>query len=370
MASRIVVYDPTVKDEQSKVRGVGRYLQTMYENLPEFSFISDFAKIPKDSVFINPFFSMIQWPLSFHKVAHRQIAVIHDLIPLKYPQHFPIGLKGKFFRILNGFLLKNYDLVVTDSIESKKSIMRYLKIPENHIKVIYPTVPHLFLPHLDQNARDHEPFHKSEGHSVADFSGMSTNTLIEHQDLKNLENYIIYVGDATWNKNLLNFMQAVKMANLTCVCVGKVFKSNENQIQKKPHPWQKMLYTFLNQITNDRRFIIPGYISDTELLALYKKAKVNMLVSYDEGFGLSYIEAAYAGTPSILSDTPIFREVAKDAAVFVNPQDPKNIAQKIAELYYDNMTNETMRIRAFSRAQDFNPSLFRNQWIEVIKKLT
>ena len=368
MSSRIVVYDPTIKDEQSKVRGVGRYLQIMYENLPEFSFVSEVGKIPKDSIFINPFFSIIQWPLSFRKVATKQIAVIHDLIPLKYPQHFPIGLKGKFFRLLNGFLLKNYDLIVTDSFESKKSIIMYLKIPENHIKVIYPTVPHLFLPHLDQNATGHTPFHKFEGHSVADFSGMSTNALIEHTDLKNLENYIIYVGDATWNKNLLNFMHAVKMTNLTCVCVGKVFK--ENQMQNNPHPWQKMLYMFLKQIANDRRFIIPGYISDTELLALYKKAKVNVLVSFDEGFGLSYIEAGLAGTPSVLSDIPIFREIAKDGAVFANPQDPKNIAQKIAELYYDNKTNETMRIKAFTRAQDFNPSLFRNQWIELVQKLT
>jgi len=247
--------------------------------------------------------------------------------------------------------------------------MSFLKIPESHIKVIYPTVSHIFLPHLDQTRIGHEPFHKFEGHSVPDFSGMSTNALIEHPEVKNLENYIIYVGDATWNKNLSNFMQAVKMANLTCVCVGKVFKSEQNQISKKPHPWQKMLYVFLKQIANDRRFIIPGFISDTELFALYKKAKLNILVSFDEGFGLSYIEAGFAGTPSILSDTPIFHEIAKDAAVFVNPKDPKNIAQKIAELYYDNMTNETMRIRAFSRSQDFNPTLFRNQWIELVQKL-
>lgn len=260
-------------------------------------------------------------------------------------------------------------MIVTDSIESKKSIINLLKIPENQIKVIYPTVSRIFLPHLDQSGTSHEPFHKIQGHSVADFSGMPTNALIEHPDLKNLENYIIYVGDATWNKNLLNFMQAIKIANLTCVCVGKVFKSEANQISKKPHPWQKMLYGFLKQIANDRRFIIPGYISDIELLALYKKAKVNVLVSYDEGFGLSYIEAGFAGVPSILSDIPIFHEIAKDAAVFVNPQDPKNIAQKISELYYDNMTNETMRIRAFSRSQDFSPILFRNQWIEVVQKL-
>ena len=368
MANQIFVFDPTVKDTQSKVRGIGRYTQTLKESLGEATFIGKIEKLPKDSIFINPFFNMIQWPMPFGRVTRRQVAVIHDLIPLKYPNNFPVGLKGKIFRMLNGFVLKNYDIIVTDSIESKKSIIQLLKIPESRIKIIYPTVPRVFIPHLDPNATSHEPFHKSDGHSVADFSGMSTNALIEHQELKNLENFIIYVGDATSNKNLLNFMQAVQIANLTCVCVGKVFKPENNQ--KINHPWQKMLNIFLKSITNDRRFILPGFISDTELLALYKKAKLNVLVSFDEGFGLSYIEAGYAGTPSVLSDIPIFREVAKDSAVFVNPQDPKNIAQKMAELYYDSMTNETMRIKAFNRAQDFNPQLFRNQWIELIQKLT
>lgn len=370
----IYVYDSTATDEQSKVRGVGRYMQTMHEYLsPEFTFTKDLKKIPYDSVFINPFFDPIKPPLKFLKrVARKQIAVIHDLIPLKYPQAFPIGIKGKIFKLLNNWNLPTYDLIVTDSVESKKSIMHLLKIPEAKIKVLYATVPKLFLPHMDSSAESpahHHPFHKQADHSIAEFTKLPTSALMP-DTLKNLKDYVIYVGDATWNKNLINVARAVQIANLTCVCVGKIFsQAGENGVTYKPHPWLAPLYGFFKQVENDKRFIFPGFIPDTTLLELYKNARVNILVSYDEGFGLSFIEAGYVSTPSLLADVPIFHEIARTSAVFANPNDPKNIGQYLNQLFYDNTLREKMSIDAFERAQDFNPDLFRNNWLTITQNI-
>ena len=41
-----------------------------------------------------------------------------------------------------------------------------------------------------------------------------------------LKNYVLYVGDATWNKNLVNIARAIKLADVHCVFVGKVFQTN------------------------------------------------------------------------------------------------------------------------------------------------
>src|SRR5690606_38685373 len=115
--------------------------------------------------------------------------------------------------------------------------------------------------------------------------------------------------------------------NVTCVCVGKVFSPDNPQSKAETfHPWQQSLQMFLRIARTDKRFIFPGYISDINLLSLYKKAKVNILPSYDEGFGLSFIEAGYMSTPSVLSDIPVFREIAQNAAHFANPNDPRDIA--------------------------------------------
>ena len=100
---------------------------------------------------------------------------------------------------------------------------------------------------------------------------------------------------------------------------------------------------------------------------LYKRAQVNVLVSYDEGFGLSYIEAGCMSTPSVLADIPVFHEIAKDAADFAPPNNPKEIAQKISTLFYDKIQQEKMRIKAFDRASEFHPRRFQSAWVEVLK---
>src|SRR3990170_8768288 len=99
---KVTVFDPTIQDDKSKVRGIGRYLQILRENFKdEFTFTSNigFWKLGfgnwdleiGNSVFINPFFNLLQPPLTMLRMAKKQVAVIHDLIPLKYPTHFPVG---------------------------------------------------------------------------------------------------------------------------------------------------------------------------------------------------------------------------------------------------------------------------------------
>ena len=188
--------------------------------------------------------------------------------------------------------------------------------------------------------------------------------------MKDLTSYILYVGDATWNKNLPNIAHAVKMANVTCICVGSTFSTYlEKSKTSKPHPWQKSLFQFLDLTRDDKRFIFPGFISDIELMLLYKNAKLNLLPSYDEGFGYSIVESGYMSAPSILSDIPVFHEIAKEAAIFANPNEPREIAQKIVELYYDNVKHEKMGIKAFDRAEDFTPLKFKNDWTKAIKSI-
>ena len=116
--NKVFVYDPTLKDKQSSVRGIGRYLQILKENFAdEFEFVSNLSSriYNPRSIFVNPFFNFLQPPLTFRRIARKQIAVIHDLIPLKYPAHFPAGIKGSIYILSNKLALKNYDLIITDS---------------------------------------------------------------------------------------------------------------------------------------------------------------------------------------------------------------------------------------------------------------
>lgn len=64
-----------------------------------------------------------------------------------------------------------------------------------------------------------------------------------------------------------------------------------------------------------------GYLPEPELLALYDNADWLVFPSRYEGFGLPAVEAMAAGVPLLLSDLPVLRELAGDAALYAPPGD-------------------------------------------------
>ena len=62
-----------------------------------------------------------------------------------------------------------------------------------------------------------------------------------------------------------------------------------------------------------------GYITDNELVALYKKCKGFIFPSLYEGFGLPPLEALTIGCKNVLlSDIPVFKEIYENTVSYVN----------------------------------------------------
>ena len=327
MSQKVFVYDPTASDKQSAVRGIGRYLQILKENFPEWTFSSSLVPSPSSlfPIFINPFFNFLQPPLSLKRIAKKQIAVIHDLILLKYPSHFPAGIRGSIYILLNKLALKNYDLIITDSEASKKDIIDILRLPEGKIKVIYPCFPKSF------SQKYPNPY-----------------SLVPSP-------YCIYVGDATWNKNLVNLDRAIKIADVNCVFVGKVFNPlARERVNQSTNKWMTELNEFFKLTKDDKRFIFAGFVPDSELIKLYQQATLNILPSRDEGFGFSYLEAACFSCPSLLSDIPVLHEISGGKAIFFNPNTPQDIADKIKEIYANKNLKNKIGEEAKKRSEYFS----------------
>jgi glycosyltransferase involved in cell wall biosynthesis len=67
------------------------------------------------------------------------------------------------------------------------------------------------------------------------------------------------------------------------------------------------------------RIHIRSYVDDATLADLYARAAVFAFLSSYEGFGLTPLEAANAGVPPVVLDTPVAREVLGDGAAYVTP---------------------------------------------------
>ncbi len=103
----------------------------------------------------------------------------------------------------------------------------------------------------------------------------------------------------------------------------------------------------------DGRVILCGWIDDAQLEALYEEARCIAFPSLAEGFGLPVLEAMRRGVPAAVSDIPVLREVAGEAALYFNPLDERSMAAAIRELIADAPLREGLIQDGVRRAGQF-----------------
>lgn len=339
----IRIYDVMQEDDPGVYRGGGRFMQMLRENLKKDAIFAASVDVANDDdILVVPVWEPFQAPILTKRVAKKQVLVIFDVIPLRHKHHFPAGIKGRFALWKNKKNLHNYDEFITISKHARTEIVNQLHIPKKEIKVVYPTYTKFL---KTQTTKD------------------DSEILSKHGLEKN--NYCLYVGDVNWNKNITNIARAMTLAGVQCAYAGKIFnKVSAIYDSRRPHPWLREFKKFTATVDNNALF--PGYVPDEELKVLYKHALCNILISHDEGFGMSYLEAATQKCPSILSNIPVFREIALDSARFVDRNNPHQIAKAIKDLKKSAKMRKTLSEAAFKRSKDFSPAIFRKSMRNAI----
>jgi glycosyltransferase involved in cell wall biosynthesis len=105
-------------------------------------------------------------------------------------------------------------------------------------------------------------------------------------------------------------------------------------------------------IAADVRFL--GWVEDAALPALYRGARAHVLPTAEETFGKSVTEAMACGCPCVLHDLPVLREVANDAAVFVDFADSTAAGEALRRICTDDGLAAGMRTAGLKRAADFS----------------
>jgi glycosyltransferase involved in cell wall biosynthesis len=98
------------------------------------------------------------------------------------------------------------------------------------------------------------------------------------------------------------------------------------------------------------RLRMPRYLDQPALDGLYELASCVVVASFYEGFGLPVLEAMVRGAPVVCSNRASLPEVAGDAAVLVNPDDPADIRRGIEQALAEP---EELRSRGCQRAATF-----------------
>ncbi len=102
-----------------------------------------------------------------------------------------------------------------------------------------------------------------------------------------------------------------------------------------------------------RRVVRTGYVSDVDRRLLLSGAEVLAYPSRQEGFGFPILEGFAANVPVITSNVSSMPEVAGDAAMLVDPEDPDDIARGLRELLGDDDLRNVLRASGTARVASF-----------------
>ncbi len=85
-------------------------------------------------------------------------------------------------------------------------------------------------------------------------------------------------------------------------------------------------------IPKNAEVVFHGGVSDEKYAQLLANDAIMVSASRDEGYGLPLAEALAFGVPSVVSDLPIFHEVAGDGALYFGANKPREFADRILML--------------------------------------
>jgi glycosyltransferase involved in cell wall biosynthesis len=110
-----------------------------------------------------------------------------------------------------------------------------------------------------------------------------------------------------------------------------------------------------------------GKVPFRELPIWYQNARLFAFPSLYEGFGLPVLEAFAAGTPALLGNLSSLPEVGGDAALYVNPTDESDIAEKLCLLWEDDSLRDDLRRKGLERVQLFSWDRCAKETLDCIR---
>lgn len=260
----------------------------------------------------------------------RLAVTIHDLTHLVLPEFLPNKFAYIYAKLIIGYAVRKADIIFTVSENSKRDIMKFFKVREDKIDVVYNAVDSKFV--------------KKERSSV--------EYLIDKYSLPRDRKVIMYVGNLKPHKNLLRLLEAyAKMEGRddTClVLVGKAFDSED-------------LSPKIKELGIERNVIRTGIIVDDELVDFYNLADLFVFPSLYEGFGIPPLEAMACGTPVVCSDNSSLPEVVGDAAYMFDACDTEMMRGAMEKVLSDENLAAALVKKGYERVKIFTPESVINR---------
>ena len=260
------------------------------------------------------------------------IVTVHDLVRLCFGLTKETISERVLLKLDKRYIRRASHIIAVSQC-TRNDLIKYLKIPEDRISVIYNGVDH---------------------------------SIFKPYDTKLLDKpYILYVGSERPRKNLSRMFEAfaklkLESPDLKLVKVGIFGRSKE---------YRMGMMRKLSSLGITQDVIFVDYASELDLAHYYSSATLLVYPSLYEGFGLPPLEAMACGCPVVTSNTSSLPEVVGEAGIVVNPYDTGALTQAMRQVLTDDRLRGDMVRKGLEQAKRFSWERAAMETMEVYEKV-
>lgn len=191
------------------------------------------------------------------------------------------------------------------------------------------------------------------------YNGSFGSKKLNIQSTENKQNYLLYVGSISSSKNITSLISAMSLVHMRHKNIRlKIVGSLNNKVFKHEKITPNQSIEFCGQINNPE-----------ELQELYLNAKAFIFPSLYESFGIPPIEAQECECPIIISNTTALPEIYKDSALYFDPYNIDDIANKIIALLDNEDLQKELIEKGFENIKRFSWEASAKKIIKIIERL-
>ncbi len=295
------------------------------------------ARRDKLDVFLSPYFKapgIRSCPV---------LTTIHDLLFLRMPPEIS-GRSSVYCRAFRSFaasFARRAAAILTVSQYSQRDIIELLEVPPRKIHVVGNCVNPEYRP-IDDPAR-----------------------LLQARQSCHIDgDYLLYVGNFGPHKNVDGLLR-------TYAALPQDLRARYRLVLAGAHDkGTSKADRLIRELNLSDRVILPGYVQEEHLPALYAGASAFITLSRWEGFGLPVLEAMACATPVVCSNRTSLPEVTDGAALLADPDDLKSCVDALTRTLTDEPLRHELRTKGLERAMHFSPARFATLVLDALNAAT
>ncbi|MCR4324902.1 MAG: glycosyltransferase family 4 protein [Candidatus Curtissbacteria bacterium] len=260
----------------------------------------------------------------------KRVTTIHDMVTYIFPASLHPKIIAAQKRRLK-HVKSEVDVIIADSETTKDDVTKFLHIPQDKIKVVYLAASGDFQPQDDEKI----------------------NQALEKYKIR--KPYILSVATQEPRKNIQKLLDVFET----------ILKDNPqfHLVLTGKYGWGSGFHSPENVIWTN-------YVSQEDLVSLYAGCRVFVYPSLYEGFGLPILEAMACGAPVVTSNNSSMAEIAKDAAILVDPRSEGQLTRAIQMVINLNMDNYQKMVRAsLGRARRYSWTKTAKETLAIYEEL-